>query len=249
MNFKRKALLIGNSNGLEGVKVDLANFKSFLMSNKGGAWNDDEIVVLAHARLLTLDATIRSIKSDNVDYCIVYFSGHGAYQRATDSRWGETILELEDGNTIHESKFDGLSQRQLTIIDSCRSVVEHIILDSIQLSTESVNFAENERERFRMKYNHRIMKAIPQHAKLYSCSVGEVSIDMGERKGSAYTNALLKATEHDIETVHQAHSKAVELIKEYDLRKKFSQYGMQHPEAVLPKCLTSQQLIFCINSL
>lgn len=244
MNFKRKALLIGNSNGLEGVKVDLANFKSFLMSNKGGAWNDDEIVVLAHATLLTLDATIRSIKSDNVDYCIVYFSGHGAYQRATDSRWGETILELEDGNTIHESLFNGLSKRQLTIIDSCRNIMEHIILDSIQLSTESVDFSENERQRFRMKYNHRIMEAIPQHSKLYSCSIGESSNDTVQ--GGIYTQALLNAIKYNAETVGEVHTIAKDLI---DRNWNNHKEDKQHPEAILPKCLTSQQLIFCINSL
>ena len=43
--MKRIALLIGNSNGLPGVKKDIAHWIQFLESDQGGQWTDDEIII------------------------------------------------------------------------------------------------------------------------------------------------------------------------------------------------------------
>ena len=41
--MKRFALLFGNTDGLNGVKIDLKRFRSFLESDIGGAWEREEI--------------------------------------------------------------------------------------------------------------------------------------------------------------------------------------------------------------
>lgn len=246
MNMKRVALLVGNSNGLAGVKIDLAKFKSFLMSNQGGAWNSDEIIELHHATKSELIEAISFIKSLLVDYCVVYFSGHGAYIRKVNPKNNETILELEDENLVEESVFNNLAERQLTILDCCRNVVEIPICDGLQPMMESINLNEYKREAFRKKYNLKIMGAIPQHAKLYSCSIGESSIATSD--GSIYTEALWEAVKMGAETVNQVHDKATDFVIKYWNYNQQDKNLTQNPKAKLPKCLTSQQLIFCVSN-
>lgn len=41
--MKKKALLIGNTMGLVATPLDLLKVASFLMSNREGVWNRDEI--------------------------------------------------------------------------------------------------------------------------------------------------------------------------------------------------------------
>lgn len=231
--MKRRALLIGNSNGLPGVQIDLKNIQSFLYSKQGGAWNVDEIFTLPNATKEELEEHVYRVKVNNTDYCIVYFSGHGGFQR-------QTILELSDKSIIHENLLFNLASRQLTIFDCCRCIVPEAIFESAALSTESINFADSDREYFRRKYSTRIMQAIPQQAKLYSCSVDEISNDE-ERKGGVYTQALLEATKY-YQTVGEVHQFAGRLI-DSRWNSTHSESEQQHPDAVLPKCLTSQQLI------
>ncbi|HHX2503563.1 TPA: caspase family protein [Neisseria subflava] len=232
--MKRKALLIGNSNGLSGVKVDLERFESFLYSNIGGAWNRNEINILPNATSQELTSVLTNVKNNNVDYCIVYFSGHGGFER-------QTVLELSDKTIISENLLHNLSQRQLTIFDCCRSMSQKAIYESAQLSTEIFDLSKRSRDFIREKYNQRIMQSIPQQAKLYSCSIGEISNDTS--KGGIYTQALLDAAPY-AQTVGDVHNLAQRLVQ---TRWNNSQNEKQNPEAILPKCLTSQQLIFSLK--
>ena len=74
--MKRIALLIGNSDGLEGVKKDLVNWTRFLYSLEGGAWNSSEIITLMNPRKEELCSKIEDIRGE-YDFAIVVFSGHG----------------------------------------------------------------------------------------------------------------------------------------------------------------------------
>lgn len=235
--MKRKALLIGNSNGLSGIQIDLERFESFLHSNEGGAWNLDEIIVLPNASKKELFSSIDDIIRLKVDYCIVYFSGHGAFER-------QTFLELADGSVINENELFNLSDRQLTIFDCCRSVIKREIFESVNASFESLEVIDSDREYYRKKYNERILKATKQQAILYSCEIGEVSYDTGN--GSVYTNALLETLEtmNVTLTVGQAHYEAVKLVNSSWNIHKRNKEDRQNPNAILPKCFTSQQLIF-----
>lgn len=233
--MKRKAVLIGNANGLTGVTKDLERIKSFLLSNMGGAWNNNEIVVLPYSTKEKVDNAVNSIKDGGIDFSIVYFSGHGGYKR-------ETVLQLSDYSTISENNLIGLSSRQITIFDCCRSI-SHERKD-VELSATFESFSDNQRDWYREIYDKRIIQAIPQQVRLYSCAVGEISNDTSN--GGVYTNALMQAAKQ-YSTVGQIHNFASNLV-ERDWNNGKIKTEQQHPDAVLPKCLIEQQLIFSLAS-
>lgn len=242
MSIKRKALLIGNSNGLPGVKVDLDNSKKFLMSLDGGAWNEDEITVLNNPSRLRLLTKIECFKG-KYDFMIVIFSGHGAYGR-------ETILELnQDEELIQESQLIAIAPKQITIFDCCRARVQEPLFESRSTITFSDSGDSSVRYRVRKRYDLLISNAIDQQIRLYACSVGETALDT--TNGGLYLSNLLSqarvfASEEEYKRVgrlHQIVSKGVEQ------QAWINELHRQHPDAVLPKCLSCQQLVFSINPL
>jgi len=64
--------------------------------------------------------TIQNLKNQNLDYCIVIFSGHGAQYR-------EIVVEI-NGNEemMFENEFKNISRKQLTIFDCCRGILENL---------------------------------------------------------------------------------------------------------------------------
>lgn len=240
MGIKRKALLIGNSNGLTGVKVDLDNSKKFLTSLEGGAWNEEEITVLMNPSGVKLLAEIAYLKG-KYDFMIVVFSGHGAYER-------ETVLELnQNGELIQESQLIGIAPKQITIFDCCRAIVREPLFENRSTRTFSDSDDFLVRHRIRKLYDSLINNAIDQQIRLYACSVGETALDTS--KGGLYlSNLLAQAKEFGSEerwkrvgSLHQAVSIIVEW-QAWDHMK-----HRQHPDAVLPKCIIQQQLVFSIN--
>jgi hypothetical protein len=237
--MKRKAVLIGNTSGLQGVKVDITRFSAFLKSNSGGAWYDSEIDILENERKSALLQKIDALKKQSFDYLVVLFSGHGGQLR-------QTILEINgQGETIEETLLRQVTERQLNIYDCCRafpSTMTKKAMESLSASfSESVN-------RNRQRYDDRIMQAIPQQALLYSCSIGQVSYDTAN--GGVYLNNLLKAAQtigydQEFKLVGLAHQEAIAPTTENSLKEK---QGRQVPEAVLPKCLSSQQLIISMKA-
>ncbi|MBN8577994.1 MAG: caspase family protein [Cytophagales bacterium] len=113
----RKAIIIaspGNpGNFLRGVKRDIENMSRFLQSNKGGAWQSEDILILDNPNLAQVSLVLRSVSAD---YLFVYFSGHGY----TDLRRGSRMLALRDYN-IPDLHLLNSSPRQLVVVDACRS--------------------------------------------------------------------------------------------------------------------------------
>ena len=77
-NISRKAILINApSSGkrlLPGSISDVNNYKNFLLSNRGGAWDEPQIKVLNNpSKQQVLDL----VHSTEVHYNSIYFSGHG----------------------------------------------------------------------------------------------------------------------------------------------------------------------------
>ena len=110
--MKRRALLIGNSNGLGGVKIDIDNYIRFLKSDIGGKWYDSEITIEMNPSKSGLLTIIQQLKTEKNDFAFVVFSGHGAYTR-------NTILELNRiEETISELELKYISSRQIFILFS-----------------------------------------------------------------------------------------------------------------------------------
>lgn len=232
--MRKRALLIGNTSGLPGVKVDILRFSTFLHSNVGGAWQSSEIDVLQDERKNVLLEKIDSLKRQSLDYLMILFSGHGGQHR-------QTILELnQHGECIEETILRGISTRQMNIYDCCRAFPQEIT----KSATDSLSARLFESGDFyRTQYENRIMAAIPQQALLYSCSIGQVSYDTPS--GGVYLTNLLKAartfsSDQKFKLIGLAHEEAVTPTFANSKKEKG---GLQVPEAVLPKCLSSQQLI------
>jgi hypothetical protein len=232
--MKKRILIIGNNHGLTGVNIDIKNYFQFFRSPIGGSWEDYEITQKLNPRKNELQIELGLLRKLDLDYLIIVFSGHGGQKR-------ETVLELNSGGeTINDSELQSLAKRQLNIYDSCRSLPEDIS-DSIRFSAilKSIDYQNS-----RLRYEARIMQAIHQQASLYSCSIGEGSWDSSD--GGIYSVQLLKAAKNissEFKSVGSAHVEAAEKTLEVSKTKP----TLQHPDAVLLKCMSYQELIISIK--
>ncbi len=117
--MKRKAILIESSNvknqtELPGARVDIANWKNFLKSDLGGAWEDSEIITLNKPYSSDVE---ENLKNHSDGYCFVAFSGHGCD--------GSVVLNDHIDNFPVGSLKPKGSQGTL-VIDSCRGLSEAI---------------------------------------------------------------------------------------------------------------------------
>lgn len=237
--MNRKALLIGNSNGLQGVKKDISKWKLFLTSDFGGRWFPGEIEVMMNPRKTELLSKVNSIKG-LYDFVIVVFSGHGAYSRSNN-----TILEINgEEETICENDLKYLACRQISVFDCCRGIIS---IQDINESIKAFNMKNQRSTCIREDYEKRIMQSIPQQISLYACSIGESAYDSND--GGYYTKNLLSSTNLFVDnqhflTVGIVHQAGAQRTTNEVFEK---EQAVQRPDAFLPKCLSSQQLIISIN--
>lgn len=234
--MQKRILIIGNDSGLPGVKVDISNYKTFFQSAIGGNWEDEEIEVLLNPRKVSLQLKLMILSASALDYLIIIFSGHGGQER-------ETVLEINSkGELIGDSDLKGIAKRQLNIYDCCRCISEKVNETKQLLALIKSFSVVNTRE----KYEKRILEAVPQQVSLYSCSIGEISNDTSN--GGLYSTHLINSAQSfsdEFKLIGTAHSDAYNLVIQEN--KLFPPERQQHPEAVLPRCLSSQQLIIGVN--
>ena len=241
--MKRIALLIGNSGGLPGVNLDIANWKKFLVSDKGGLWYENEIQILMNPEKIALLSCIKDIGKSSPDFAIIVFSGHGAYQRSMS-----TVLEInKQGEMIDENNLIGIAPRQISVFDCCRGALLEELLEPqnpVQIFLEDGVMQLN----IRSYYDDRMMKAMPQQICLYSCSVGESAMDTA--RGGIYTDNLLRCSSsfqngECYKLVEEAHNEASYWTRTAALT---SYNHTQHPDSIFKtKFLPAQQLIIGIN--
>ena len=173
--MKRCAILLGNDDGLLSTNLDLDKVYRFLRSNRGGAWEDGEIIKQANVFRVDLDLILSAIRKEGFDFTIFYFTGHGEYARGT------SLVLNSDGETINESELAGLGARQLNIFDCCRRFPEKVM-------SKFANFAATDglsesrslgRALCRALYDVRNMAAVPQLMTLYACGIGKYAYDSG----------------------------------------------------------------------
>jgi hypothetical protein len=237
--MKRRALLFGNTNGLNGVKKDITNFAKFLTSDIGGQWYfDSEISILMNPSRNEILNKINLLKNERPDFAFVVFSGHGAYSRGT-------ILEINNkGDFIHESELRGIASRQISIFDCCRNVDTTALNESRTFSKALLQ--GDAVKNIRPFYDSRIMQAIEQQTSLYACSVGESSYDTND--GGIYTNCFLSSVRPDSQNQFKLLAIAQDEARPKTTRKAFEVYsGKQTPDQSIPRCISSQQLIISIN--
>lgn len=228
--MEKKIFVIANDDGLPGVKKDILNYRKFFQSPFGGSWLDDEIDINLNSSRVDLLLKISHFKSLKLDYIIVVYSGHGGQTR-------ETVLEINPkGEIISESELKYIAPRQLNIFDCCRSYPQ-ITTEGIKARTVSEMITDL---LVRPKYDKRILEAVPQQVSLYACAIGEIANDTVD--GGAYSKNLIPCSiekVNEYKLIGNAHIEAAKLTSQ--------EFKDQHPDAVLPRCLTSQQLIIGIN--
>lgn len=237
--MRRIALLIGNSNGLEGVKKDLYDWRNFLVSISGGAWVKDEIKILMNPSKVDLLNFIGGIRDKN-DFAIVIYSGHGGYSK-------ETILEInENEEIVTETDLLNIAPKQISVFDCCRSLVTNLdCLNERQMYFASGGLLPNIQV-VRARYEERIKQAIDQQICLYACGVGETALDT--EAGALYIQELVSEAKEfpnnrEFNTVEMVH-RIASLCTRISAKKRGY---TQNPTANLPKCLSSQKLILSIN--
>jgi len=229
--MEKRVLLIGNDEGLPGVKVDIENYKRFFKSPIGGAWLDSEFITKLNVSRLDLLKEIQRLKIQSLDYLIVIFSGHGGQMR-------ETVFELNpNGDKLNESEIRNICNRQLNIFDCCRAYPQRLFEGSVYKAvTETLTDFT-----IRRKFENRILESIHQEVLLYACSIGEVANDTSQ--GGVYSKYLIQSsiplTKTKYRLVGSAHQAASLLVT--------NDFPKQHPDSVLPRCLSEQQLIIGIN--
>lgn len=206
--MKRRALIIGNmgiegseiSRYIEGVQDDLVNFFKFIHSDNGGAWNRNEIIFckpnsINRSRLR--DIITEERKKGEVDYWLIFFSGHGWADKKM-----ETYLEIcprENGDcdiSLTELVNTVGASRLLLITDACRAVPlmeSGGKLPSYKYFSTADPEETEYRKACRKEYNDKIM-FLPANTvyRGYSCAFGETSSDSGVY-GGEYIHAVIEA--------------------------------------------------------
>jgi hypothetical protein len=235
--MKKRILMIGNTDGLQGVPVDMNDYYNFFLSPAGGNWYSDEIEILMNPPRHELLDAIADIEEADYDFVITIFSGHGGEMD------GEIVLSINwQGEEIALSELTNLSPRQLLLIDCCRG---NLLLPDDEVFIETGTALSMSHDMIRQAYEKRILDSIPQVVILLACDEDEPA---GEnRTGAIYAQYLLDATETALAksrspfiTVSKAHHKAVRLMRQD------SSVG-QHPQIQQPLCGIHRRLPLAIN--
>jgi len=189
--MNRKGILISNpgesgeENYCEGVKKDVANYRSFLLSSIGGLWRESEIEGLNRPSVTQVRQAISSLR--NLDYSLIIFTGHGYH----DTRLDSTMLELRNGHELNSSELRDGSKKQTLILDCCRKkypVRPTLMMDSARMVKKAAVINPSDCRKY---YNSRINECGDGLIVIHSCSIDELSGDDATR-GGYYSYALLE---------------------------------------------------------
>jgi hypothetical protein len=232
--MKRKAVLIESSNvngqtDLPGARIDIENWKKFLLSELGGNWSSSEIVELNKPLSSDVKAAL-DVASDC--YCFVVFSGHGS----------EGSVVLND----HLSSFSLNDLRPKTdkgtlVVDSCRGITDatsHAFAEksAARFETPSGRFLANSMGERPFSFNmpqsfaekgfsslrsnseiwaDELLKSNNGTVKMLSCAKGQAAGE-NPKAGGYYTSLLMQSAKEysndnssgSVQTTRQAHNYA-----------------------------------------
>ena len=181
-NISRKAILINApSSGkrlLPGSISDVHNYKNFLLSNRGGAWDEPQIKVLNNpSKQQVLDL----VHSTEVHYNSIYFSGHGG-----TTPMNERFIDLRDG-FICDQQLKNFSHGQMITIDACGNYVSPSISGLIDFGPRFVNASG--RNEAKERFDYHIANSLPGKIIVHGAQLGQPAIDSAN--GGYFTQALL----------------------------------------------------------
>lgn len=241
--MKRRALLIGYSGWdikgkepLDGVSFDLQGYKEFLMSVRGGAWEEKEIEIILDKDLLNLDYIIENIRKEQNDIVFSVFTGHGDYD---DNEYCRR-LEITENKIILERELLGLAPKQILICDCCSKVVKKI--PKIYITAESsIDGDLYVRQMARKKYENLYQRCPAQTIRLYASARDYYANDT--ENGGLYSYCLLNTLKNISKTTNivTAHNLASEIVEKqtrenpsYEFQKTGKIVPRLHSECLLP---------------
>ena len=235
--MRKKILMIGNTDDLPGVPIDISNYYDFFISPTDGNRYDEEIDVLINPTQHELLEAIAEIEEADYDYVIVFFSGHG--EETTDG----TVLYINGHEeTILLHNLTKLSQRQLLIINCCRS--HHRIPVDINIDSTTLSLSHDST---RQAYEELIKFSAPQEVVLFFCEDEESM--WATQEGGFYSRYLLDAIQIALAnplllfvSVGRAHYKAVSLMRQECL------YFEQNPTMFQSPCSVHRRLPLAVNA-
>lgn len=181
----RKAILIGSpgpvTNRLPGVSTDLDRFRSFLISEQGGYWYENEIELLEDPSYRKFQ---RTLVSSNPDYLLIYFSGHGGQFK--DHKY--PFVHFRDAHITDIKLLHPDCKKQILITDSCRTYFPRIL--GIPSGPEFEQISHFTGPVSRHLLDQAISSSPDGISIIRSCSAGEESIDLD---GGVYTTSFLES--------------------------------------------------------
>lgn len=195
--IKRAAVLIGASqvgsinpeaNPLPGVDLDIQRMRKFLHSDKGGAWESDEIHTISNQDSSAIKNYLQ--RFFNFDYVFILVAGHGNHLIDTN----DTQLVTQPGEYLGIKEMKTFARRQVFVIDVCRELVAAKDLQkraalSAALNSMIYDSAFGIRQYCRDLFNQQIMQIPEGTYKFFSCDKNQLAEDDGS--GGVYTIALL----------------------------------------------------------
>ena len=191
MLVTRKAILIGAPSvkpELPGVVKDINDIKDFLLSNKGGAWRNDEIVILVDKPLAYINYIISLEK--NTDYVFITCSGHGEHRVGAQYGLGDTVMYLNENDTIAIDSVNPKNKRHLVVVDVCRTFVR--VKNALESFSESARVTLDYAQQtinYRKVFDDAVMLTTEGRIVTYSCEINQAAGDDGN--GGVFTQALL----------------------------------------------------------
>jgi hypothetical protein len=174
-----------NPDHLSGVKKDIQNWKSYLLSSTGGAWAHDEI----HDGINITKNTVSVIQNlcKDADIAIIIYSGHGYMDN------GKTILNINDYERLALRELRTNAKRQITIVDACR--VDYSWSHDAGIYGLGPQFGNTRPDIARVLYDFAISKSDYGHIILYAVSPNQKAVE-DSNEGGKYTLALLYEMSH-----------------------------------------------------
>lgn len=223
--FTRYALLIGYSGWdlkdnerLDGVYLDIGNYKKYLMSTRGGAWKEKEIKILYDTSKNNILTEMEQVKKSNYDMVFIVYSGHGCYLEKENCR----ELQISKNEFILEKDFYKLNDKQLiAILDTCAKTYEQLKEEEqkLQMSECLIQtrkiFEEIKFKKARENYENKCKTCSPQKLILYAAQKGYCAKDTiyGGYYSANLLNKITKTNvELDFKKVHEQVSSLVKVL-------------------------------------
>jgi hypothetical protein len=189
MTIARKALLIASPSvapALPGTLADVRNFRGFLTSLHGGAWDEREIVTLVDPSRSQLLSRLREMR--DADYAFITFGGHGYHLQNGSQSDTKICLTESDSCLVYE--VNPGNKRHFVAVDSCRGIVEKEFFEERFNALENFSArARIDREFVRDAFDKAVMAAEEGRVVAYSCGINQDAGD-NSRLGGVFSNAL-----------------------------------------------------------